>query len=272
MKRILSFGSVLFLFSCASYTTYERGVSIKSTGSMKVATFLGPDEFSLVDSEYNSILAAMADCAQSQKYARITETKDLSKSHLANRTNSARSYAAGSSIPITNYSTSAVVEVRPEFASTYVCQSKALNFKIPQMVDELSRELIHPITKDFAGALLFRIDKPTESEIFNDRDILLRVGIKRIEKNVDLHLLHDEIKPGSVNYQIIRGGKIKTISVNVSDETLLLHVPYFRMFQKVCLDRSAQARNEPRSTALNQACESTARFLQSQDATLGIKK
>lgn len=271
MKYISLLSFTLFLFSCALNTVYEIRASVKSVGPMKVATFRGPEDFSSVDAEYNSILAAMADCAQSQKYARITETKDSSKSRLANRTNSTTSYNAGSTIPITNYSTSVVVELYPEFASTYVCQSKTLNFKIPSMIDELSRELIHPITKDFAGALLFRLEKPTESENFIDRDILLRIGIKRIEKTADLVLLQDEIKSGKINFQIIRAGKIKTIAVEVTDETNRFHNSYFRQFQKVCLDRSSQPRNEPRTPAINQACEVTAKFLQGQDAALGIK-
>lgn len=76
MKFTLLLSLTLFLFSCASNPVYENRASVKSVGPLKVANFRGPEGFSSIDAEYNSILAAMVDCAQSQKYARITETKD----------------------------------------------------------------------------------------------------------------------------------------------------------------------------------------------------
>ncbi|OFZ30439.1 MAG: hypothetical protein A2622_08525 [Bdellovibrionales bacterium RIFCSPHIGHO2_01_FULL_40_29] len=251
-------------FSCATDIQYKTmnqygfGLEISKENDSNLSVFRGNTMTSKEAARRYSMLGAFEDCAEKKQYALVTMTKDLSSTQT-----SYQSYSTTSMIgqtPVVHTNSYPVAEMTPLFVTMYTCGANFRSIGVPDKIEEASRELVNPVTKDMTGGVLIIDDVNIKDSIFKKSDVILSLGKTRIPDLLTYFKVKDSLPLGLQDAKIIREGKIKTLKFKVIDDTLAVHDIYSNVWSVIC--------QKIQTDGTYQACEKVSLFLSEQQKNL----
>ena len=114
-------------------------------------------------------------------------------------------------------------------------------FKDGLVLEDVSRDLVSPVTKDFQGGIL--VKSVRNGDNFNKNDVIIKINDMRVEKKLNLFqkfYTTPKLSP-NVNVSVIRDYKIKKISVEIQDVTELIALA--RIFESLIICRTQNESN-----------------------------
>lgn len=246
LARIFLLGSTaLGLASCATYspTPYSDLESggygkkiIKVSDSYDGSLFMGNTYTSSKRAYHFSRMGAVEHCYERNKLALLVSTIDATKktSYTGVSTSNytvpgyskfnGKTYRDSSKDQThTNTYSYPVTLKYPNYATLFKCVTTFKSFKGDVKLEQLSKELVSPFTKDFKGGLLVKEANAAESKLL-EGDVIVSVNGQRIEKIDDLYdNVYLKDSPISfVKVKVIRKQKFKTVNAELKDITDLI--------------------------------------------------
>lgn len=231
----------MFAASCVTPTKYGQaggayGNSIKEDPANKgflLSSFNGNESTGTWSSSDYAKLGALEYCAKQSQYTLMGQPIDQSVSSTTLNAYS-NSYRM-KNYTHTNYNIVPVTTTYPSHTALFQCKSKLYTLEGMAESEQISREMVHAITKDFkAGVLLKEIDPKVKNSSLKTDDIIIKVNGVRIEYVTEISTALDKNIRKTTPVTIIRDSKIKTIEVNVQDSTAFLKALNQDVIARIC--------------------------------------
>lgn len=241
--KILVVSGLLVLLSACAYRQPSTGYVPASPNGLGYKIHQADSDVTSVRYEGNSqtysshamaysMLAAYDHCHAKNLVPIVTYPVNFSKSDTYTAVNSYSIPQYSKNGP-TTYSTHVssypVTTTYPKFETAFRCFSAVKEIKDWPKTENISRELVHPVTKDFRGGLLVKED----SGLFKANDVVIRVGAERVDKALQVNLALQTAKT-KVPVQLIRAQKIKTVSAETIDVTESVKLSNLGIIAKLC--------------------------------------
>ncbi len=238
--------AVISLGACStlSPTPYtERGpdgfgfkVDSLESGVM-VAKFSGNRDTSATKAYAFAALGAYDYCAKSNQLAQVNDPVDESKEVNYTQVYSTTNYymtPRGHYVPYTTTGSYPATEKFPRFAAPFRCKAQRHSLSGSPRVQEIGRELVSPITKDFKGGVLLAFEKTADARGLQDDDLIVNVAGVRVEKASELFDAIDAAKVGAIEFRVIRAGGLTTAKSEISDITNQLRETEMKQINQLC--------------------------------------
>ena len=237
---LIGFTSIITL-SCVTATKYGQaggfyGNSIKEDPGNKgflLSSFNGNESTGTWSSSDYAKLGALEYCAKKSQYTLVGQPVDqsISSTTLNAYSNSYRM----KNYTYTNYNVVPVTTTYPSHTALFQCKSKLYTLEGMADSEQISREMVHAITKDFkAGVLLKDIDPRVKNSSLKADDIIIKVNGVRIQYVTDISTALDKNSKKTTPVTIIRDSNIKTVDVNVQDSTASIKALNQDMAARIC--------------------------------------
>jgi hypothetical protein len=258
MKRILKFSASCFLLwnlaGCATYPPSTGFIPAQGEdfgylitplkNDMHVSVYKG-NKYTRSDAALAyAMLAAYEYCQKKQMIGFVTTPENLSSKETRTNVGSYSIPQYNAYTKSTTYMTQVysypVTDVYPRFEVAFACSKNFKRLACSPTFEDLGRDLVHNVTKDFSGGILVKSVRPEElGKPFLENDVVTRVGKQRVEDQPAMLTAFDSAPENSVQLEIIRSQKlikvtaqlidISSIMKNAMNDTvdmLCEHVPY----------------------------------------------
>lgn len=187
-----------------------------------------------------SKLGALEYCAKKSQYTIMSQPVDQSTSSTTLNAYS-NSYQLNKTT-YTNYNIVPITTTYPSHTIIFQCKSKLSVIEGMADTEQISREMVHAITKDFkAGVQLKDIDTEEKNGALLFDDIIIKVNGTRTETLTDITETLDKANKKSVSVSVIRDSKIKTVNVKVLDATHVIKEFNQKAAESICAKKPDQA-------------------------------
>ena len=217
---------------CATQTPYIQASKLgdygyyihegKNSPGFAVSVFSGNQHTPNVYAYAYTVLAAHDWCMQKVKVSRVMDPKNYSfkKTRTGYSTHTTPNYNSFGQVTSYNSHTySYPVTTRyPRYISSFQCETKIQQLEnLPKDLENIPRDLVHEYTKDFAGGILVNDTEPKPP--FKSKDVIIRYNKARVETEPQLIHEINKSKKSRNKVQLVRNGKIRSVSVKVVDQT-----------------------------------------------------
>ncbi|MBC7466137.1 MAG: hypothetical protein H7256_09095 [Bdellovibrio sp.] len=253
---LATIATIPFIIGCATVASDRKiegyGVQINQSGAIRTSLYNGPLKITNEKAMKYSMLGAMENCAQEKKYALMDKPVDRTP------ISSLKQVTANGFVR--------TLDTPPQYSTAFICKSNINSIGHFEKTENVSRDIVNPITKDLSGGILIRTQDQKEENSFKDKDILLSLNDKRIEEMSDLSNIRDTLPPGKAKAKIIRNSKVKIIEITVTPQTVAIHNAQAVMFGVTCAAKDQVFELVPMS--LKAACDTVHLFLKGQEIAL----
>ena len=241
VRLAVCFLSFVILSGCATGTgfvpasaeTRGYGYKIEEAGASRVATYQGNAKTARADALAFCFVAAFEYCHASGRLALPEKPVELSRQESYTAVNSYQTYSP-KGLPTTNISSYPVTDVYPRFATAFTCFEHIYDLKGIKRWERISRELVHPVTKDFKGGLLINELVVAPDQPLKESDVITAIAGKRVENFSEIKEIFETLKPGPINVSLIRAQKLMTIKAELVDETAIVKATAKELLRKAC--------------------------------------
>tara|TARA_B110001454_G_scaffold218991_1_gene249060 strand:- start:103993 stop:104817 length:825 start_codon:yes stop_codon:yes gene_type:complete len=189
--------------------------------------------------EYSQ-LGALEYCAKRSEFALMSQPVDESTSSTTLNAYS-NSYRLNNKTTYTNYNIVPVTTTYPRHTIVFQCKGKMSIIDGMSDTEQISREMVHAITKDFkAGVQLKDIDTEEKNGVLQFDDIIIKVNGVRTENLTDITEALEKANKKSVPVGIIRDSKIKTVTAKIRDVTYVIKNSNQKMASNICSKKPEQ--------------------------------
>lgn len=124
----------------------------------------------------------------------------------------------------------------PKVATPFRCGKKFPMIASEHDLEPLSRELVHPIVRDFRGGVMVRAseDSQIKSHGLFAGDVILSVGKQRVETIYELSQALASTAKNPVQSKILRNGKVREIELKFIDAIDRVRVAETRLLSESC--------------------------------------
>ncbi len=186
------------------------------------------------------------------------KTTELNYTQVVTNTNTIPGYSKfqgktyrNTSRDFTTVSTSSypVKERYPRYFSVFQCVDSYKALEDVPKFEEIGRDLVHEITKDFKGGLI--VKKTSVNSVLREGDVVINVGDKRCEISA-CAIIEANKADKHVQLKIIRNGKIKTVKAKVKDYTSALALVNAKFITDACVQKRELEEDIPFCVRINE--------------------
>lgn len=233
------------LTACASLhpTPYSAvdasgyGYKIEKKEAAQIAEFFGNKDTQPLRAYVYTVLAAYDECGKTNKLAIVSKSVDESKEVNYTQVNSNTNYymtPRGHYVPYTTTTSYPVSLTYPRYGVAFECRDHLNSMSGEPKTQNISRELVSPITKDFKGGVMLAFEKEAKPVGLNDDDLLVNIGKDRVETSEQFYEAVDKAKIGDVEVRVIRNNELKTTKAKINDATATLREVESKSIDLLC--------------------------------------
>lgn len=223
---ILTYLALTGCVTPTSFTSAERSEDgygykvspVEDSPGIFTAKFEGNQATASTNAIVYSTLAAFKYCRDKGEFALMLDgPKSYTTGYTYTSVNTSTSVING--IPYTSSYSYPVTVSYPKYAVDFVCLKQYNPLVGYEKHENISRELVHPVKKDFKGGVLITGLGEGKPSPFKEGDVILAIGKERVTSGSDIFWLANKNKPGRTSVEVIRDGRIKMVSGEIEDRT-----------------------------------------------------
>ena len=224
------------LSACASYLptgyrpagdddSYGYKITMNENG-IHTSSYHGNQNTQTNDAFIYTMLAAYQTCRAAGKTAIVVGPEDMTQKTSHTEVSSMMTPIYNSN-GTTSYTTQSyaypVTRTYPAFYSAFSCKSQYKVLTPGILTEDIGRELVHPVTKDFKGGILIKGQTSEAKSIkpFAINDVIIRVNGERVETDLEqskiIAATLDSVR--SLGIEVIRKEKKLKLEVTLEDMT-----------------------------------------------------